>query len=124
MRSNLIGMTENENTTPDQSTRQSIDHPIDHEEQPAPQPAPKTRWRDRSLGFRGALAVGAAGLILGGLGGTALGFALDGGDDHRGGPGHHGRPFGDDGQRGLVPPGSGQLPPATIPESEASGTAS
>ncbi len=42
----------------------------------AEQPA-KRRWRDRALGFRGVIAVTLAGVILGGLGGTALGFALD-----------------------------------------------
>jgi len=115
-------MSENKNEH--MAADQSGDPPLDDGEQSVQQPRPKARWRDRSLGFRGALAVGAAGLILGGLGGTALGFAVDGGDDGRGGgPGHTGHPFGDEGGRGLVPPGSGNLPPTTPPESEESGSA-
>ena len=42
-----------------------------------PSSRPRRGWRDRALGFRGVVAVTLAGVILGGLGGTALGFALD-----------------------------------------------
>jgi len=85
----------------------------------AEQPA-KRRWRDRALGFRGVIAVTVAGVILGGLGGTALGFALDDdghpdvrfgthfrGDDERPGPGG-----------GFQPPGMPQPPEGTVPDED------
>ena len=83
------------------------------------EPAPtKTRLRDRALGFRAVVAVTLAGVVLGGLGGTALGFALDG-DQHDhparvggrfgGGPGPEG---------GFAPPGVPQGPPGTAPQEQ------
>jgi len=83
----------------------------------------KTRLRDRVLGIRGIAAVGLAGLVLGGLGGAAIGVAVD--DD-----GDHGRPVrfgsqmpGGDGRHGpdggfLPPGGPGQAPPSTAPDEE------
>jgi hypothetical protein len=58
---------------------------------PAPDPAPeppaetRTRWRDRAFGFRGVVAVALATLILGGVGGAAIGVVASGdGHDHQG----------------------------------------
>jgi hypothetical protein len=88
------------------------------------EPAPsRTRLRDRSLGIRGVAAVAVAGLVLGGLGGTAIGFAADDGSGDRG-PTRFGRPFpGDQGHRvpdgDFAPPGAPeQAPPSTAPDEE------
>lgn len=95
-----------------------------------PEPAPRRRWRDRIRGLtgprervygvRGVIAVGLAGLVLGGAGG----FALHGVADHHdrpdfGGPGRFGEPFGGDGNQQGDPRGHGlpgELPPSTIPD--------
>ena len=83
-----------------------------------PGPAP-VRFRDRVLGMRGVIAVALASVILGGVGGAALG-AVSSGDDEDGrfgrGPGNF-----QPGQDGQLPPGGqfhqgqvpGQLPPTT-----------
>ena len=86
-----------------------------------PDPAPRRRWwvpgpgaRDRAVGLRGAVAVGLAGLVLGGSGGYALHVAAA--DHHPGdGVGQLGRPVSDGEPHGHpFPPGGapGQLPPA------------
>ena len=69
--------------------------PIPDAEPPAPVPA-RTPWRERVLGLRGVLAVSAASLIMGGLGGAAITSLVD---DDRDGPGdrregRHDRPHG------------------------------
>lgn len=76
----------------------------------------RTRLRDRTFGFRGALAVGLAGVVLGGAAGTTITTLVT--HDHperasyhrdlRGGEGPNGGP----GQLGG-PPG---MPPATAPD--------
>lgn len=106
---------------------------------------PRTGLRERVLGLRAVAAVALASLVLGGVGGTALGALSDGEDSNQGGPG--GRQFAP-GQRGQVPadgqvqddqlqddqvpdllpdggfqrqaPGGppGQLPPGTAPEGD------
>ena len=90
---------------------------------PAPEPpAPDSKpWRDRALGFRGVVAVTLAGVVLGGLGGTALGFALDSDS----GPEHvrFGSRFGDDDRPappggGFQPPGLPQAPEGTVPDED------
>jgi len=97
---------------------------------PAPEP-PKTRWRDRAIGFRGVVAVGLATLILGGVGGAAVGVLATNGDDHeRRGPAQmdfrdgdrppHGGP-GMPGFGGGVPPGT---PPQEDVEPDDSGDSS
>ena len=81
---------------------------------PAPSPASpaatpeKTRLRDRALGFRAVLAVALAALILGGLGGAAIGVVSSGGDEQRGpGGGRHGfQPGPGQGPGGGLPPGT------------------
>lgn len=92
-----------------------------------PEPAPRRRWRDRMrglngrervYGLRGVVAVGLAGLVIGGVGGFAL-HAATGGHDRPdfGAPGRFGPPF--DGGHPPVPHGRGvpgQLPPATGPD--------
>ena len=94
-----------------------------------------TGLRDRVLGLRAVAAVALASLVLGGLGGTALGALSDGEDtDQQRGPG--GGQFApgqrgqlqDDQVPGQVPNGSfrgrgpggqqGQLPPGTAPDSD------
>ena len=95
--------------------------PADPAPAPAPQPAPlaepKTRWRDRAFGFRGVLAVALASLILGGVGGAAIGVVASG-DGDRHGPG---RMEFRDGDRpthgGPGMPGFG-TPPAMSPQDE------
>jgi hypothetical protein len=87
---------------------------------PAPEAAARTRWRDRVLGFRGVLAVALAGLIVGGVGGAAIGALASGDDDHdRRGPGpmelRGDRP--ERGEPGGFP--GGGLPPGTPPQDEA-----
>lgn len=71
-------------------------------------------FRDRLAGARGLIAVGAATLILGGVGGYAVGAVTSDGPGDR--DHEHGRPF-DDAGRGEFPrPGNpGGLPP-TMPE--------
>jgi hypothetical protein len=84
---------------------------------------PKTRLRDRVLGIRGIAAVGLAGLVLGSLGGAAIGVAVDDDGDHER-PARFGSQFpGEDGRRGpddgFMPPGGpGQAPPSTAPDEE------
>lgn len=75
----------------------------------------RPRLRDRVLGMRGVAAVAVAGLILGGVGGTAIG-AVAGHDDHREGrPEFGGREFGGPSRDGRGPgqfqgrPGGGQF---------------
>lgn len=68
-------------------------------------------WRERTFGLRSAIALAAAGLVLGGVAGTAIGFVLDDGDA----PAHHGTPFEDSHpprERGPLP----GIPPTTEPE--------
>ncbi|MDQ4051721.1 MAG: hypothetical protein M3237_03345 [Actinomycetota bacterium] len=82
-------------------------------ETPAKEAPARTRWRERALGFRGVVAVALATLILGGLGGTAIGMAVSG-DDHdrqRQGPGDF------EMHDGGRPPGGG-VPPGTAPEDD------
>ncbi len=92
-------------------------------EPPEPAAKPKTRLRDRVLGIRGIAAVGLAGLVLGGLGGAAIGAAVDDDGGHHG-PGRFGSQFpGEDGRHGpdggFRPPGEpGQAPPSTAPDEE------
>ncbi len=92
---------------------------------PSPEPTPppateRTRWRDRALGFRGVLAVAAASLILGGLGGAAI-TAVASGDDHDRGPAHSDfrdgdrQPRGGPGGPGM--PGTG-VPPMSPPQDD------
>ena len=72
-----------------------------------PAPEPRTRWRDRVFAFRGVLAVALASVILGGVGGAAIGVAASGdGDPGRHGPAH--RDFQPHGGPGM--PGTGELP--------------
>ena len=90
----------------------------------AAEPDPKPRWRDRLLGFRSVVAVALASLVLGGLGGAAIGVAASGGDE--GGDRGPGRmdirdsdTDGDRGQRGgRGGLGSDQLPPGIPPEDD------
>jgi hypothetical protein len=83
----------------------------------------RTPLRDRVLGIRGIAAVGLAGLVLGGLGGAAIGVAVDDGGDH-GRPARFGSQMpGQDGRHGpdggFMPPGGpGQAPPSTAPDEE------
>jgi hypothetical protein len=94
---------------------------------PPPEPTPdetpepaaaRTRWRDRVVGFRGVLAVAAAGLILGGLGGTAIGVVVSGDDDHGRGPARTDFREGDHGPRGVPGrPGTG-VPPMSPPQDD------
>ncbi len=84
--------------------------------EPAPVVA-SPRWQDRVLGVRGVAAVAAGALLVGGLGGFALGHVVDQdrGDWRQGGSGWHRGPGGQGGgpdgwgpQRG---PGQQQPPP-------------
>jgi hypothetical protein len=81
---------------------------------------PKTRLRDRAFGLRSVIAVGAATLVLGGLGGTAIGFAADGDSgrgDHPARMDGEGDGDGRPGDHGFAPP-PGQVPPVTPPGTE------
>ncbi len=90
--------------------------------EPVTEPAPAepaTRWQDRVLGVRGVVAVATGALLLGGLGGFALGHVVDGdrGDWRQGGPawqrgpgGHGGGPGGGWGPQRR--PGQQQAPPS------------
>ena len=105
----------------DQPTDQTADATVEQPgEQPiAPAPAapsyagpPATPWRERVLGAKGVAAVAVGALLVGGLGGFALGRVVhhDRGDWRQGGPGWHGGPGGQFGgqfgPRGQVgPPG-------------------
>lgn len=125
----LMSNHENQPETPDRpetpetpETSDTVEHASSEAAAPAPPHPearkPESRWRERTFGFRSAVALGLGGLILGGVAGTTVGFLVDGGRD--GGPGHHGRPFDHEGRppvdrdRGL-PPG---LPPSTAPDTE------
>lgn len=55
---------------------------------PHPSPSGRTTWRSRLYAARAVTAVALAGLVLGGLGGVAVGYA---GDDATSGPGGPGR---------------------------------
>jgi hypothetical protein len=77
--------------------------------------------RERVVGVRGAVAVGLAGLVLGGLGGFALHAATDHHHSFEGRPGQFGRPFdggphGFPGDRPQGPGGPGSVPPTTAPD--------
>lgn len=56
---------------------------------PGPPPSRWQRFRERAWGLRSMVVVALAALIIGGLGGVALGRASEGGHDGRGGPGGH-----------------------------------
>ncbi|MFA6299346.1 MAG: hypothetical protein WC642_09270, partial [Nocardioides sp.] len=59
-----------------------IDEPAIDESTDQQPPLPtKPGWRERTLGMRGVAAVTLAGLILGGLGGAAIGVVASGDDD-------------------------------------------
>jgi len=64
--------------------------------------AAPVKGRDRVLGWRGAVAVALASVILGGAGGAVLGAAGNNNDDDSGfgRPGRHGGPP----MRGMQPP--------------------
>jgi hypothetical protein len=100
---------------------------------PTLSPAATVDWRDRVLGIRGVAAVALASVILGGTGGAVLDAVAGSSDDQRGqmgqfgGPGQmtgqtqngttqngqNGQPPGGMPQNGqMVPPTTGQLPPA------------
>ena len=82
-----------------------------------PPTAPKPRFRDRVLGMKGVAAVALASVVLGGVGGAALG-AISNGDGRFGGPGITMMPPGGDGNQ-MMPPGmQGQLPPGTQPQQQ------
>ena len=96
---------------------QPYGYPAPYGAQPGPAPV---RFRDRVLGMRGVIAVALASVILGGVGGAALG-AVSSGDDENGGFGRGPGSF-QPGQNGQLPPGGqqfqqgqvpGQLPPTT-----------
>ena len=110
-----------------------VDQPAD---QPADQPTPPRRtWRERAagvrrrtFGLRGLVAAALAALIVGGLGGFAIGATT--GEEHRDGrherfgPGPGGWDGGGprgDGDGRFAPPGGlpGQVPPTTEPDAEA-----
>lgn len=74
--------------------------------EPAASPSQVPAWRDRVLGLRGIVAVAIASLIVGGLGGFALGRIGDQDDEwRRGGMGWHHGPGGmpDRGEQGRGP---------------------
>ena len=116
---------------PPPSPAAAYDQPAD---QPGDQPAaPRRTWRERaagvrrrSFGLRGLVAAALAALIVGGLGGFAIGAAT--GEEQRGGihersgfPGPGGRDgFGRGGDRDdrSLPPGGlpDQVPPTTEPD--------
>ncbi len=102
--------------TPDESVPEAEadstpTQPVDSQPvETAAAPAAAPRWRDRVIGFRGALALGLASLVVGGLGGAAI-TAVAADDD---GPRGHGERShgwssgrGPDGRAGMWP---GQLP--------------
>ncbi len=92
--------------------------PADPAPEPAPPAAPKTRLRDRAFGFRGVLAVALASLILGGVGGAAIGVVASGDGHERHGPAQLEFRDGDrptHGGPGM--PGFG-TPPGTPPQDE------
>jgi hypothetical protein len=90
---------------------------------PDPVPAAGPRFRDRVLGMRSVAAVALASLVLGGLGGAALGAVSAGGDeDRRGGPGGFGRPPFQQGQPGHLPQQGQPAPPAGAPGGVPPGT--
>ncbi len=106
--------------TPEEPTAEL---PREQEAAPAAAPAAAAAtaapgWQDRVLGMRGVAAVAAGALLLGGLGGFALGHVVDHDRDdwRQGGPGWHRGPGGQGGgpgggwgpQRG---PGQQQPPP-------------
>jgi hypothetical protein len=81
-------------------------------------PAPRPRFADQVMGMRAVVATALACLIVGGLGGFALGRAT--GEDH----GRFGGPRGGFFQpRGTFPngPGNGQLPNGQLPNDPGSG---
>ena len=95
----------------------------------SPRPADtRRRWRDRTLSFRGVVAVALAGLVVGGLGGAAIHAVADG--DHErdgrfGPPFPMERPYGDRGfpdddlRQGFPPPGlPAPVPPTTSPDDD------
>lgn len=84
---------------------------MDDEQTPAPPAPTRTRLRDRTFRLRAVAAVGLASLILGGLGGAAIGVVADG-DDH-----HPARPGGPGGRFQPGPPDGG-LPPGTAPDDQ------
>ncbi len=71
--------------------------------------------RDRLFGLRSVLAVAVASLLLGGVGGAALGAVSDGADADRRGPGGGGQLV--PGQQGRPPGQGGQFPgqPGQLP---------
>lgn len=85
------------------------------------QPAARTRWRDRALGFRAVAAVALATLVLGGLGGAAIGVVASGDDDHdRRGPAQLDFRDGDRPPHGApgMPAPDGVVPPGTPPQDD------
>lgn len=112
---------------PDQPQPPAV--PEDASEQPAAAPPRRGRFtalRERTRAVRGAtVAAVLAGVIVGGAAGFAVGAVTTGHDhpwDGDRGPGMGGRPFDDDGDDqgppGFAPGGSGQVPPATVPDEE------
>lgn len=77
-------------------------------------------WKHRVLGMRAVAAVALATLVLGGVGGAALGAVSDGADQQQG-PGGRGTfqlpPGGQGFQPGQVP-APGGLPPGTAPQDD------
>ncbi|WP_133241257.1 hypothetical protein [Nocardioides gansuensis] len=122
---------------PGQPADQPADRPADPRPEPpadtpaaaahADQPVPsaRTRLRERAFGFKALAAATVAALLLGGLGGAAIGVLVDGD-----GPGDHGRmgfergrpdfggPFGRFDERGFPPAPPGELPESTTPDDE------
>lgn len=127
LRATVEGMNENENSanpvpvTPAQPEPAGTTPATETAAEPQPLGAAKTPFKDRVLGARAVVGVAAATLLIGGLGGGAIGWALGDHDrprhgDHgfaKYGPGGHGGPNwpgqSDRGQR----PSSPQDPDAT-----------
>jgi hypothetical protein len=105
-------MTETNPT--DQATDQPTNAATDQPTTPAPPNEPRTPWQQRVLGVRGIATVALAGVLLGGLGGTAIGAAAAG-DEHRGSDRFSG--VQDRDGRPQQPPRDG-LPPATAPQDD------
>ena len=83
-----------------------------------PEPVPvRERLRDKLFGLRSVLAVGVAGVVLGGAVGTAVTLVVDDAHGPRPGPGSHGAPMGVPGDRGL--PGGPPAPPGGVPPAPA-----